>query len=409
MIPSGLKAAINGTGVILHTGLGRSPLSDVASRAVIEVSQGYCTLEINTSSGERGSRHDLVSDLLCELTGAESAIVVNNNAAALMLILNSLAFDREVIISRSELVEIGGAFRVPDVMKAGGVKLVGVGSTNHIVLADYRAAVNKNTGLLMSVNQSNFKIGGYNKSVPLDSLVSLGKEKKVPVIYDQGSGVLVDLTNYGLECGNTIQESLSCGVDVVCFSGDKLLGGPQAGLIVGQRKLLDIMQTNPMMRAFRADKMVYAALRATMEMFRHPEELYLKHTLMGKIAVTSEELKSRAEFLSEQLRQRFSERVKVSVAKSYAEIGGGALPGQKLPSYSISLSACTKTNRDLAKRFRVNDPPIFGRLSGDCFMLDLRTLDECDFPAIERAVDSIVKWIDEKGGAEEKDNFLAIN
>ena len=396
---------MNGTGVILHTGLGRAVLSDAARRAVADAVEGYCTLEIDAGTGKRGSRHDLISGLLCALTGAESAIVANNNAAAVMLILHALAQDREVIISRGQLVEIGGSFRMPDVMAAGGARLVGVGATNHTELEDYRAAITDRTALIMAVHRSNFDLAGMDVSVPLDELAALGRESGIPVVYDQGSGALVDLEAYarhGLDSGYTVREALERGVDVVCFSGDKLLGGPQAGIIAGRRDLLDRMKKDPLMRAFRADKMVYAALQATLELFSDPDRLADCHAVTGMIAASAGELESRAHRLAEGLAGRFAHRVEVTVEESYAEIGGGALPVQPIPSHAVALQPVGWTNRQLAAAFRRQSPPVFGRLSGDRFLLDLRALEERAFPVVEAVAGEIVRLMDE-GASRSKD------
>ena len=395
--PGALTPAVNGTGVILHTGLGRAVLSEAAQRAVAGVVEGYCTLEIDAETGKRGSRHDLVAGLLCALTGAESAIVVNNNAAAVMLILHALALDREVIISRGQLVEIGGSFRMPDVMAAGGAHLVGVGAANHTDLADCREAITDRTALIMAVHRSNFDLAGLDVSVPLDELASLGRERDIPVVYDQGSGALMDLEAYGshgLDTGYTVREALDRGIDVVCFSGDKLLGGPQAGIIAGRRDLLDRMKKDPLMRAFRADKMVYAALQATLELFSDPGRLADRHAVTAMIAASTAELESRALRLAERLAGCFEHRVSVTVEESFAEIGGGALPVQQLPSRVVALQPVGWSNRQLAAAFRRQSPPIFGRLSGDRYLLDLRTLTESEFPLVEAGAGEIARQMD---------------
>lgn len=397
--PAGaLNPALNGTGVILHTGLGRAVLSEAARRAVADVAEGYCTLEIDAGTGKRGSRHDLVFALLCALTGAESAIVVNNNAAAVMLILHALALDGEVIISRGQLVEIGGSFRMPDVMAAGGARLVGVGAANHTDLEDYRAAITDRTALIMAVHRSNFDLAGLDVSVRLEELAALGRERDLPVVYDQGSGALIDLTAHGLDSGYTVREALDRGIDVVCFSGDKLLGGPQAGIIAGRRDLLDRMKKDPLMRAFRADKMVYAALQATLELFSDPDRLADRHAVTGMIAASPAELESRARRLAGRLAGCFDHRVGVTVEESFAEIGGGALPVQQLPSRVVALRPVAWTNRQLAAAFRRQSPPVFGRLSGDRFLLDLRTLEERAFPLVEAGAREIVRMIDRDDG-----------
>lgn len=402
--PAGrLTPAVNGTGVILHTGLGRAVLSDAARRAVADVVEGYCTLEIDAGTGKRGSRHDLVSGLLCALTGAESAIVVNNNAAAVMLILHALALDREVIISRGQLVEIGGSFRMPDVMAAGGARLVGVGATNHTELDDFRTAITDRTALIMAVHRSNFDLAGLDVSVSLDELAILGRERGIPVVYDQGSGALTDLEAYGqhgLDSGYSVREALVRGIDVVCFSGDKLLGGPQAGIIAGRRDLLDRMKKDPLMRAFRADKMVYAALQATLEMFSDPGRLADCHAVTGMIAASAGELESRAHRLAGELAGRLGHRVDVTVEESSAEIGGGALPVQPIPSHAVALRPVGWTNRQLAAAFRRQSPPVFGRLSGDRFLLDLRTLGERDFTAVVAGATEVARMMDSGDGQE---------
>ena len=427
-----LKPAVNGTGVILHTGLGRAVLSEAARRAVADVIDGYCTLEIDAETGKRGSRHDLVSDLICELTGAESAIVVNNNAAAVMLILHALALDREVVISRGQLVEIGGSFRMPDVMSAGGVTLVGVGSTNHTEPEDYRAAVTDRTALIMAVHRSNFDLSGLDVSASLEALAGLGRERDIPVVYDQGSGALVELERHGqpglpgldgqhgpdsldgpdgpdrpdgqhgLDSGGTVGEALDRGIDVVCFSGDKLLGGPQAGIIAGRRDLLDKMKKDPLMRAFRADKMVYAALQATLELFRDPGKLGAAHPVTGMITATVESLDPKARSLAERLSACFGRRVDVTVEESLAEIGGGALPVQPLPSRAVALRPGEWTNRQLAAAFRRQSPPVFGRLAGDRFLLDVRTLADRDIPLVEAGAAGVARRM-ERDASPERD------
>ena len=395
-----LFPAVNATGVILHTGLGRAVLSEHARRAVADIIEGYCTLEVDAETGKRGSRHDLVCDLLCSITRAESAIVVNNNAAAVMLILHALALDREVVISRGQLVEIGGSFRMPDVMAAGGVDLVGVGATNYTEVEDYRTAITAQTALIMAVHRSNFDIAGLDVSTPLEELVRLGREMDIPVVYDQGSGALVGLEGYGLDIEYTVSDALDCGIDVVCFSGDKLLGGPQAGIIVGRRDLLDMMKKDPLMRAFRADKMVYATLQATLSLFQDPGKLAETHPVTGMIAATIEALDSKARRLAECIAACFDFRVDVTVEDSLAEIGGGALPVQQLPSRAVALRPAEWTNRQLAAAFRRQTPPVFGRLTGNRFLLDVRTMGERDFPLIEAGAKEIASLMESEARRE---------
>jgi len=293
---------------------------------------------------------------------------------------------------------------MPDVMAAGGARLVGVGATNHTEPDDYRAAITDRTALIMAVHRSNFDLAGMDVSVSLDELATLGRERDIPVVYDQGSGALIDLAAYGrhgLDSGHTVREALDRGVDVVCFSGDKLLGGPQAGIIAGRRDLLDRMKKDPLMRAFRADKMVYAALQATLELFTDPDRLADGHAVTGMIASSAGELESRAHRLAEGLASRFAHRVGVTVEESFAEIGGGALPVQQLPSRVVALRPEGWSNRQLAAAFRRRSPPVFGRLSGDRFLLDLRTLEERAFPLVEAAAGEIARLMDEDASPNE--------
>lgn len=345
----------------------------------------YCTLEIDIKSGKRGSRHELVSDLLCDLTGAESAIVVNNNAAAVMLILHALAYDHEVIISRGQLVEIGGSFRMPDVMAGSGAKLVSVGLTNRTELADYEEAITEKTALILDVHRSNFDIIGQQTSVGLDKLVDLGIKHALPVVYDQGSGSLVDLSNYGLGNDPTVPQSVKSGVNLTCFSGDKLLGGPQAGIIVGEKHLIDRLKKDPLMRALRVDKMVFAALHATLELYLRPESLSEHHPVFKMISEPLDDIKARALKLADLLRHRFGSTCEITLENCFSEIGGGALPIRQLPSIAVAITINTYTIHKLAEAFRHNRPCIFGRLVNEQYQLDMRTVLPDDLPHIDRA------------------------
>ena len=383
MPSSSLKPAVNATGVLLHTGLGRAVLPGAAQEALVALTNRYCTLEIDAESGKRSSRHDIVTELLCELTGAESALVVNNNAAAVMLLLHTLAPGREVILSRGQLVEIGGSFRMPDVMAQSGARLVSVGATNHTTPEDYRQAITPQTGLLMAVHRSNFDIVGEDQSVTVSELVEIGRQTGIPVAHDLGSGLLIDVRPFGLRREPTVPESVAAGVDVTCFSGDKLLGGPQAGLVVGRKSLIDQMKQNPLMRAFRVDKLTFAALHATLELFRYPDRLPQTHPVISMMAATLETVAKRADALADRLLGIASAPWKVTVQTSESEIGGGALPDQRLPTRVVALYPNETSAHALARLFRLGQPAIFGRIGADCLLFDVRSLLPEDLPLIE--------------------------
>lgn len=396
--PDALATAVNGTGVILHTGLGRAVLPPAARQAMLEIAAGYCTLEIDVQTGKRGARNDIVNALLHELTGAETAVVVNNNAAAVMLILHALALDREVIVSRGQLVEIGGSFRMPDVMTQSGARLVSVGAVNHTTIEDYRRAITDRTALLMAVHRSNFEVVGEDVETPLEELVALGRDTGIPVVHDLGSGVLLDLSRYGLHREPTVPDSVAAGVDIVCFSGDKLLGGPQAGIIVGDAVYLDRIKKDPLMRALRVDKMTFAALAATLELFRDQDTLPLTHPVIRMLAESVETLEQRAQDLAGRLGRIFQKTVGVSIESDVSEIGGGALPSQQLPTRVVALAPSRVSNHEIAACFRRHTPPVFGRLSGDRFLLDVRTLRPEDLPHIEQGAQQVLASITQHAG-----------
>lgn len=385
MLPSTLKPAVNATGVLLHTGLGRAVLPGAAQDAILALTDRYCTLEIDAESGKRGSRHDLVTDLLCELTGAESALVVNNNAAAVMLLLHTFALGQEVILSRGQLVEIGGSFRMPDVMAQSGARLVSVGATNRTTPEDYLRAITPQTGLLMAVHRSNFDIVGDDQSVTISELVEIGRQTGIPVVHDLGSGLIIDVRPFGLRKEPTVPESVAAGVDLTCFSGDKLLGGPQAGLVVGRKPLIDQMKQNPLMRAFRVDKLTFAALLATLELFRDPDCLPQTHPVIRMMAATLETVAMQADALADRLGAISSAPWKITVQASESEIGGGALPDQRLPTRVVALYPIGLSAHALARLFRLGQPAIFGRIESDCLLFDVRSLLPDD-PALIEAV-----------------------
>lgn len=363
-----LYPVINATGVVIHTNLGRSPLSRAASRAMDAVATGYSNLEYDLDAGARGSRYLHAERLLCRLTGAEAALAVNNNAAAVLLALAVLASGREVIVSRGQLVEIGGGFRIPEVLQQSGARLVEVGTTNRTHLSDYRAAIGPETALLLRVHSSNFKQIGFTAEVALEDLVTLGREAGVPVVDDLGSGSLLDTTRYGLAYEPMVQQSVAAGADLVTFSGDKLLGGPQAGLIVGREALVARLRHHPLARALRVDKSTLAALQAT-----------LLHYLRGEaeeqipvwrmIAAPLEELSARAAQWAAELR---AAGLPATVTPIMSTIGGGSLPGEVLPSRGLALDHAAPSA--LAAALRAGDPPVIVRISEGRVLLDPRTV-----------------------------------
>jgi L-seryl-tRNA(Ser) seleniumtransferase len=380
-----LRRAINALGVVLHTGLGRAALSKPAQTALSEVSENFCTLAIELETGRRGERYAHVADLLCELTGAEAAMVVNNNAAATMLVLNTLAEGKEVIISRGQLVEIGGAFRMPDIIKRSNVRMVEVGTTNRTHLKDYRSAITPETGMLIRVHMSNYKIVGFTKEVGIADLVALGRESGLAVVDDLGSGALIDLSKYGLPKEPMVQESLAAGADIVCFSGDKLIGGPQSGIIVGRKALIDRMKQNPLTRTLRCGKLTYAALEATLRMFFDEERLVKEHAVLGALAKPLSVIERQSNELIAGLGV-LGGKLMATIEDGISEIGGGSLPGESLPTKLVVLKPKGMSAEELGRRLRLSDPAVFGRIESDRLLLDLRTVRDDEIALIVRAL-----------------------
>jgi L-seryl-tRNA(Ser) seleniumtransferase len=371
-----LKRVINGTGIIVHTNLGRSNLSQKAIEAVIEAAGLYSNLEYDLEQGKRGSRYSHVEGLLCELLGCESALVVNNNAAAVLLVLAALAKGKEAIVSRGELVEIGGSFRVPDVMQQGGCILREVGTTNRTHLRDYESAICEETALILKVHTSNYRIVGFTTSVPLTTLKALAIKYDIPLLEDMGSGLLVNLSKYGLSDEPTVQASLQAGVDVITFSGDKLLGGPQAGIIVGKTQYIDIMKKHSLTRALRIDKMTLAALEATLSHYRAEEEAMTEIRTLHLISLTSDFLKTKADRLLALLQEV---SIPAHITKTTSQVGGGALPIQELPGYGVVLDIEGCSPNQIETMLRKGKLPIIGRIMKDQYLLDVRTIEEEDF------------------------------
>jgi L-seryl-tRNA(Ser) seleniumtransferase len=367
-----LRSVINATGVIINTNLGRAPLSEEALEAVQQVAGGYSNLEYDLEGGKRGSRHSHITALLRELTGAEAAIVTNNNAAAVLLALSTLAVGREVIISRGQLVEIGGGFRIPDVMNQSGCRLVEVGTTNRTRISDYEAALSDATSLLLTVHPSNFLITGFTESTSVNALAALAHKHGLLLMDDLGSGCLLDTANYGLSHEPMPQESLSAGADVVCFSGDKLLGGPQAGILAGKTEVIERIAKHPLMRAVRIDKMTLAALEATLQHYQRGEaETCIP--IWRMIVERPEKLASRATSWASQLKAR---GIAARVQRGESTIGGGSLPGETLPTTLLALDAAQVALplEELARRLRLRPTPIIPRILRDTLLLDPRTV-----------------------------------
>lgn len=370
-----LQRAINGTGIILHTGLGRAPLITGAKENLAKVAAGYSNLEIDLESGKRGKRNSHVEELLCYLAGAEAACIVNNNAAAVLLTLNTLSFGKEAIISRGQLVEIGGSFRIPDVMEKSGTKMVEVGTTNKTHLKDYEKAISDNTGVICVVHPSNFRVKGFTNEVSLPDLVSLGEKHNIPVVYDLGGGVLVDLRKYDLPYEPVVSDSVTFGVDVVTFSGDKVLGGPQAGILVGKKKFIDKIKSNPLMRALRCDKLIYAALEPTLRLYLNEDDLLKENCVLKMLLEPMENLNRKAKKLSNKL-DRIKTSCQFKIEDTSIEIGSGAMPLEEFPSKAISLQIESIPVETLAKRFRSYSPPIIGYIRDNRLFFDLRTIFE---------------------------------
>ena len=376
-LPS-FRRVINGTGIILHTNLGRACLSEQAAAAVYDAARGYSNLEYDLQTGKRGSRYSHVEAILCRLTGAESALVVNNNAAAVLLVLSALTKGGQVIVSRGELVEIGGSFRIPEIMESCGAQLKEVGATNKTHLRDYESAICEQTRALMKVHTSNYRIIGFSQTPALSELVELGHSRGLPVIEDLGSGSLLELNRFGIQDEPNVQDSIRAGVDVVSFSGDKLLGGPQAGIILGKKAYLDILKKHPLNRAMRVDKMTLAALEATLRSYESGAEQEIP--VVAMLSAEQEMLRPRAQRLLAMLRDAGLEG---EILPTEGYLGGGSVPNQSLPSWAVAFGGGVN---DLEEKLRKGATPIIGRIHEGKYLLDVRTLLDSDFETIVQAV-----------------------
>lgn len=375
---------INATGVIIHTNLGRAPLSAEARAAMEAVARGYCNLEFDLKQGRRGSRYVHAEELLTKLTGAEAALVVNNNAGAVLLILSALARGREVIISRSQLVEIGGGFRIPDVMRQSGAILVEVGTTNRTYLRDYEEAITENTALILRAHRSNFRLTGFIHDVPLPELADLAHRHGLYLMDDLGSGALLDTSRYGLSHEPMVQESLAAGADVVCFSGDKLLGGPQAGIIVGKKEIIERLKKFPLTRALRVDKITLAGLQATLLHYLKGEAEQ-KIPVWRMISADPAELKRRAQRWARRLRQA---GIRAQVIEGRSAIGGGSLPGETLPTWLLALQLPSPDT--IARALRSYNPPIVARIEEDLLLFDPRTVFPEEEETLLRGIEAVI-------------------
>ena len=391
-----LRRVINATGIVVHTNLGRSPLAEAAIDAVAEVARGYSTLEYDVPSGERGSRHVHVEELICRLTGAEAAMAVNNNASAVLLGLAALARRKEAIVSRGQLVEIGGSFRIPDIMRESGAKMIEVGTTNKTHLRDYEGAITPRTGLMLKVHTSNYRVVGFSQEVALEELVALGKKHGIPVFEDQGSGVLVDLARYGLPGEPTIGAAVAAGADLVSASGDKLLGGPQAGILAGKAEVIAKLKKHPLARAVRLDKMTLAALEVTLRLYLDEERLFAEVPTLRMLTMKPVEIWQRASAIAGALRQECGECYEIELVADVSRAGGGALPMEDIPTTVVALGPKHMSAAALEVRLRTGQPAVIARIKDGRLLLDPRTLRADEEPEV---VAALVRAAASAGGA----------
>jgi len=386
-----LRRTINATGIVVHTNLGRSLLAEAAIENLIEISGRYSNLEFDLEKGKRGSRYAAVEDIICEISGAESAMVVNNNAGAVLLALETLSRDKKVIVSRGELVEIGGSFRIPDVMAKSGGILCEVGSTNRTHPRDYENAIDEQTALLLKVHKSNYSVVGFSAEVPLKELVDLGHKHNLPVMEDLGSGTFVDFSRYGLMKEPTVQESVAAGADIITFSGDKLLGGPQAGLIIGKSDYIGRIKRNPINRALRIDKMTLAALEITLRLYRDPQKVIQTIPTLRMLLQPIADLEKKAARLKKRLERTGQERVIIRSLDLSSRPGGGSMPMLELPSKCLGIKVHGMSVNTIEKALRRQSPPIIGRIEEDMYIMDMRTIQDDELALIQQAFDNLLQ------------------
>jgi L-seryl-tRNA(Ser) seleniumtransferase len=396
-----LYKVINGTGVVLHTNLGRAPLGNRALEYINRIAGDYNNLEMDLAEGTRGSRYDHVENLLIELTGAEAALVVNNNAAAVMLGLNTFAFDKEVIVSRGQLVEIGGSFRIPEVMKLSGAKLVEVGTTNKTYASDYVSAINENTRMLFTAHTSNYKIVGFTAEVSMLEMADLGKEHSLPVMYDLGSGIIYDMQQWGLSGEPLLRESVAAGVDIISFSGDKLLGGPQAGILIGKKKYINAMKKNQLTRALRVDKIAIAALEGTLLEYLSGNPVD-NIPIIRMLAASPEELKDKAGELADKIRSNTENWYKlrdIAIKPTEDMVGGGAYPTLRIPGYAVQLEFVSGALEEIARELRLMRPALLARLQDNKMLINVRTLINGDDELIVKNLQELIEKEDISSGS----------
>jgi L-seryl-tRNA(Ser) seleniumtransferase len=376
IVTPNFRRVINATGIIVHTNLGRSLLSDNAVEQLNNAGAHYTNLEFDLKTGKRGSRYALVEDLICDLTGAEAALVVNNNAAAVLIALETLARDREVVVSRGQLVEIGGSFRIPDVMAKSGADLVEVGATNRTHLYDFERAITERTSLFLRVHTSNFRIIGFTSQVPAEDLVALGRKYDIGVMEDLGSGCLIDMSQFGLPPEETVMDVLKAGVDVVTFSGDKLLGGPQAGIIVGRKNYIDRIKKNPLNRAVRIDKFTLSSLESVLRAYYDLDSALNNIPTLRMISEPAGTVRKRAQKLSRRVKKKIESVCGLQIVATSSRVGGGALPEYNLDSWGVELQPQRSDVSRLERDFRALPLPLIGRIEHDRFLLDCRTIQD---------------------------------
>ena len=385
-----VREAINATGIILHTGLGRAVIPGGVVDSMLGELKGYCTLAVDRETGERAERDELVEYILTELTGAEAATVVNNNAAATMLVLAALAAQKEVIVSRGQLIEIGGSFRLPEVMAQSGARLVEVGATNRTHLKDYQKAVTENTAAILRAHPSNYRVVGFTSEVPLRELAEVAHSRNLVLMDDLGAGALVDLKQFGLPHEPTVRESIEAGADVVLFSGDKLIGAGQCGIVVGKKSLIEKLRKHPLMRAMRTDKTCLMILERTLQLFRDPAQLRNEHPTYRMICTPLAELQKRAKKLVKLLSAE-APGVETEICESQSFLGSGSLPTEAIPSFEVKMVVPKMSAAELARRLRLDDACVFGRIEDDCVRLDMRTMAGEQLPLVAAALGRIVK------------------
>lgn len=388
-----LDTLVNATGIVVHTNLGRSILSKDAMAHLQTVAGGYSNLEFDLATGRRGIRYAAVEGLLCELTGAEAAMVVNNNAGAVLLALDAMSSGREVVVSRGELIEIGGSFRIPDVMKKSGGILIETGTTNRTHVSDYEAAITEYTALLLKVHTSNYGIVGFTAEVPLDELVALGRKYNIPVMNDLGSGTLIDFQKYGLVAEPTVADAVATGADIVTFSGDKLLGGPQAGIILGKKEIIRLIRKNPLTRALRIDKLTLTALEMTLRAYRDEEAAVRTIPTLKMITAPLAEVEQRAKTMQDELKSLGTAMADVAIRPLPSRPGGGSMPFLEIASSCVCVRMVGISVNRLEQALRANRPPVIGRIEDDWFIMDMRTVADFEISAIKDAFAGIAALV----------------